>query len=71
MPDDNRNNRGDLDNESRQSSGRDSENKRGGSLSNDRERDELGRFESDDSSSRGESFRGSGGSAEEFPKKKK
>jgi hypothetical protein len=66
VPDDNRSNRGDRDNESRQSSGRESN--RGGSSANDRERDEKGRFESDPemggSSSRGEP---SGG----FSKKKK
>lgn len=44
MPDDSRNNRDDRDNrESRQSSGRDS----GRDSSTDRERDELGRFESE------------------------
>jgi hypothetical protein len=44
MPDDNRVNRDDRDNrESRQSSGRDS----GRDSSTDRERDELGRFESE------------------------
>jgi hypothetical protein len=44
MPDDSRNNRDDRDNrESRQSSGRDS----GRDPSTDRERDELGRFESE------------------------
>ena len=76
MPDDNKMNRGNRENESRQSPGRDSQNDRGGSLDNDRERDAKGRFESDDSdsgssSSRGGSSRGSGSSSEGSSKKKK
>jgi hypothetical protein len=62
VPDDNRSNRGNRDdNESRQSPGRDSN--PGGSKTSDRERDEKGRFESDSemggSSSRGGSSGGS------------
>jgi hypothetical protein len=72
---DEKDNRGNRDNESRQTSGRDSSN-RGGFSSNDRERDEKGRFESDEdfergsSSSRGGSSSGSSGSSEGFSKKK-
>jgi hypothetical protein len=68
VPDDNKSNRGNRENEGRQSPSRESENDRGSS-STDRERDSKGRFESDDdsqggsSSSRGGSGSSSGGSS--------
>jgi hypothetical protein len=68
VPDD-KSNRGDRDNESRQTSGRDGN--RGETSSNDRERNE-GRFESDDSESGSSSSRGeSSGSSSEGSSKKK
>ena len=75
MPDDNKTNHGNRENESRQSPGHESQNDRGGSSNIDRERDAKGRFESDDSESgfsspRGGSSKGSGSSSEGSSKKK-